>query len=125
MQPYWKLRVSLWTAVVSCALVGGCHPKQPQRDAWKVLEQSFARSEAGTQAGVREAGAALQVSNYVGALTILNQLVVRQPLSAGQKQALVAVVGQVNKAVSANSALDTPVLYQVKSQLLQRLSERE
>jgi hypothetical protein len=110
-------------ALASCvvlAAASGCGRKEAGAQAGRLAE-SFASADAGVQAELRDAEAAVQATNYQAALDGLNRVAARQSLTPEQKAAMLGVLGQVTKAASANPALDSQALYESRRQLMEKL----
>ena len=115
-RPDWRL-----TFVVSALVLAGCGQRHSTQAAAEQLEQSFQRSEAALKQEVGRAASALQTSNYVAALLIMDQVVQARPIDDGQKRAVDTLILQARQAVAQNPKLNTPELYKAMSDLMVRV----
>ena len=85
------------------------------------LEKSFRKADASIPEEVVQASTALQASNYTQAVILIDRVVQTQPIDAAQKKAVDALLIQIRKAIEQDPKLDSPELYQARSDLLIRV----
>src|ERR1041384_3604412 len=108
------------TALVVAA--AGCRSKdQSAKAAAEELQKSFAKADASITQEVVQAGMALQESNYVQAMLIMNRVVQNQPVNEAQKKAVDTLIIQARQAIQRNPKIDGPELYKAMSDLTVRV----
>jgi transcriptional regulator GlxA family with amidase domain len=108
-------------AVIVAVTVIGCNKSQSAKATAEQLQKSFEKADASTKQEVVQAGEALQSSNYVAAIGIMNRVVRTQPIDEVQKKAVDALMIQTRQAVQQNPKLDSAELYKAMSELLVRV----
>lgn len=116
-----KMFSCLLLALVAAA--AGCNKKQPNAAAQ--LEKSYKQADSAIKEEVQKVSAELQSKDYTQAILAMDRVVSAQQqqsqaLTAEQKKAVEAVVGQTRAAVNKNPKLDTPELYKAMSDLILR-----
>ena len=107
---------------VAFLVVAGCSSKdQSAKAAAEELQKSFAKADASITQEVVQAGLALQESNYVQAMLIMNRVVQEQPVNEEQKKAVDALIIQARQAIQKDPKVDGPELYKAMSDLTVRV----
>ena len=90
--------------------------KEEQVDASKPLEQSFQAAEPEIKKAIDTATSNLKSGNYTEASKALAPVTDR-PLTEAQRQAIGLALFQINKAITANPALDTKEMYDLRQKM--------
>ena len=102
--------------------VFGCGAKKlPSQAAAEELQRSFLKTNASMTNEIVRASDALQASNYVAAILIMDRVVQALVIDDAQKQAVDTLIVQTRKAVEQNPKLNSPQLYQALSDLQLRV----
>ena len=118
------MKAEAWIIVVAAMALtaAGCGGKnQSAKDASEQLAKTFEKADASARDEVVQVKSALQSSNYVQAITIMDRVVQARPIDDAQKQAVDALIIQTREAVAKNPKLDSPQLYKAMSDLLVRV----
>ena len=110
------------SCLAAAALVLGsasCKKKEAQADASKPLQQSFQTAAPEVQKAVAVATTSLQAGNYTEATRALAPVVNQQRLTEPQKQAVGVALRQINQAITANPALDTKEMYEMRAKMFE------
>ena len=106
-------------ALISVLVLAGCNQSETKVDATVPLTQSFATAPADVQQTIQTVNTSLNSGNYVEAVKSLSPVVSEgTKLTNEQKEAVAAVVKQINQALAANPALDTKELYEQRVNLI-------
>src|ERR1043166_2828843 len=94
-------RGSLIIAIAALAVAaGGCGAKNRSvKNASEQLAKSFEKADASAREEVVQVKSALQSSNYVQAITIMDRVVQSRPIDDAQKTAVDALIIQTRRAV--------------------------
>jgi hypothetical protein len=112
------MRILLLAVAASLVIVtvAGCK-KGDQVDATQPLQQSFQAAEPEVQKAIETANSNFKSGNYLEASKALAPVVTERRLTDAQKQAVSLALFQINKAISANPALDTQELYDLRQKM--------
>jgi len=119
MRPFRTL-----SCLVAAALALGmasCKKKGPQADASQPLQQSFQTAAPEVQKAVAVATTSLRAGNYTEATRALAPIVNQQRLTEPQKQAVGVALQQINQAITANPALDTKEMYEMRAKMFEAM----
>ena len=119
MRPFRTL-----SCLVAAALALGmasCKKKGPQADAAQPLQQSFQTAAPEVQKAVAVATTSLRAGNYTEATRALAPIVNQQRLTEPQKQAVGVALQQINQAITANPALDTKEMYEMRAKMFEAM----
>jgi len=117
-----KSRAGIIAVAALTLTIGGCGPKNRSvKDASEQLAKTFEKADASAREEVFQVKSALQSSNYVQAITIMDRVVQSRPIDDAQKQAVDALLIQTRQAVENNPKLNSPQLYKAMSDLLVRV----
>src|SRR5262245_10159256 len=83
-------------------------------DATQPLQQSFQSAEPEVKKAIETVNTSLKAGNYTEASKALEPIVTERVLTEAQRKAVSAALFQINKAVSANPALDTKEMYELR-----------
>jgi outer membrane protein assembly factor BamD (BamD/ComL family) len=100
--------------IFSLTLVGLSCKKSTDVDATKPLQQSFQTAEPEVKKAIDTVNTSLKSGNYADASKALEPIVTQRVLTEPQRQAVSAALFQINKAVSANPALDSKEMYDLR-----------
>lgn len=113
---------------LSCLIVAAlalglasCKKKEPQADASQPLQQSFQTAAPEVQKAVAVATTSLQAGNYIEATRALAPIVNQHRLTEPQKQAVGVALQQINQAITANPALDTKEMYEMRAKMFEAM----
>jgi len=112
------------SCLVAAALALGmasCKKKGPQADASQPLQQSFRTAAPEIQKAVAVATTSLRAGNYTEATRALAPIVNQQRLTEPQKQAVGVALQQINQAITANPALDTKEMYEMRAKMFEAM----
>ena len=112
------------SCLVAAALALGmasCKKKGPQADASQPLQQSFQTAAPEIQKAVAVATTSLRAGNYTEATRALAPIVNQQRLTEPQKQAVGVALQQINQAITANPALDTKEMYEMRAKMFEAM----
>ena len=121
MQTHGKQAGWMIIAAIIAVAVVGCNRGQSAKATAEQLAKSFEKANASIKQEVVQAGDALQASNYVQAIIIMDRVVQTQQIDEAQKKAVDAVIIQTRQAVRQNPRLDSAELYKATSDLLIRV----
>lgn len=110
----------LIAAAVALGLAS-CKKKEPQADASQPLKQSFQTAAPEVQKAVAVATSSLQAGNYTEATRALAPVVNQHRLTEPQKQAVGVALQQINQAITANPALDTKEMYEMRAKMFEAM----
>jgi len=99
----------------------GCKKKEPQADASQPLQQSFQTAAPEVQKAVAMATTSLKAGNYTEATRALAPIVDQHRLTGPQKQAVGVALQQINQAITANPALDTKEMYEMRAKMFEAM----
>jgi hypothetical protein len=109
-------RIILGVAVAVLVAAGiGCAPES-KTDASQPLQQSFQTAEPEVKTAIETVTTNLKAHNYPEATRALAP-VINRPLTDQQRQAVGVALKQINEAVSANPALDTKEMYEMRAKM--------
>ncbi len=114
MKPLTRLSRFIVPALALCLV--GCN-RAPQVDATQPLQQSFETAAPEVRQAIATVNTSLKANDYAEATRALAPLVTQRPLTEPQRQAVGLALQQINQAVSANPALDTKEMYQLREQM--------
>ncbi len=104
------------------AAVSGCAAKKPSSQITaEELQRSFLTTNTSMRNEIVQISDALQASNYVAAILIMDHVVQAQVINDTQKRTVDALIVQTRKAVEQNPRLNSPQLYQALSDLTVRV----
>ena len=122
MKPITEAAGRWFTLGFLVVAAAGCSSKdQSAKAAAEELQKSFAKADASITQEVVQAGMALQESNYVQAMLIMNRVVQEQPVNEAQKKAVDALIIQARQAIQKDPKIDGPELYKAMSDLTERV----
>ena len=102
--------------------VFGCGAKKPPSQlAAEELQRSFLATNTSMKNEIVQASEALQASNYVAAILIMDRVVQARAIDDAQKKAVDTLIFQTRQAVEQNPKLNSPQLYQALSDLTVRI----
>jgi len=104
-------------AIVLTLCQVGCRKKEAQADATQPLKQSFQAAEPQVKLAVETITAKLTAGNYTEAAKALEPIVTGRRLTDPQKQAIGVALKQINQAITANPALDTKEMYELRAKM--------
>jgi len=105
--------------LAGCALalfVQGCK-REVKADATQPLQQSFQAAEPEVKQSIETVTSSLKVGDYAAATRALAPIVSRPNLTDPQKRAIGIALDQVNEAITANPALDTKEMYELRAKM--------
>jgi hypothetical protein len=117
MKPFKQ--ISFLLLLPALIILGASCKKETRTDATQPLQQSFQTATPEVQQTIETVNTSLKAGNYVEATKVLAPLVTDRPLTDAQKQAVGTVLLQINQAVSANPALDTKEMYELRAKMFQ------
>ena len=88
-------------------------------DATQPLQQSFQTAEPEVRKTIETVSTSLKAGKYAEATVALAPLVTQRPLTDAQKQAVGLALQQVNQAITANPALDTKEMYELRAKMFE------
>lgn len=110
----WLLLPALAFGLVSCK-------RTPRVDATQPLQQSFQTAEPEVQQAIARINTSLKASDYAEATRALAPLVTHRSLTEPQREAVGVALQQINQAVTADPALDTKEMYDLRAQMFQAM----
>ena len=117
-----SFRISSCLVAAALALgMASCKKKEPQADAAQPLQQSFQTAAPEVQKAVAVATTSLRAGNYTEATRALAPIVNQQRLTEPQKQAVGVALQQINQAITANPALDTKEMYEMRAKMFEAM----
>ena len=115
------MKQALWTLAMAVAVFGCGAKKHPSQVAAEELQRSFLTTNASMTNEIVQASNALQASNYIAAILIMDRVVQARVIDDAQKKAVDTLIIQTRQAVERNPKLNSPQLYQALSDLQLRV----
>ena len=109
---------SVFLAVVAVVLLVSCQ-REAKVDATQPLQQSFQTAEPEVKKAIETVNSSLKTGNYSEAARTLAPLVAQRRMTDAQKQAVGMALQQFNQAITANPALDTKEMYELRAKMFQ------
>lgn len=114
MKPFHAL--SFLVAAASALCLASCK-KETKADATQPLQQSFQTAEPETKQVIETVNTSLKAGNYTEATRALAPVINSRNLTEPQKQAIGVALKQINQAITANPALDTKEMYELRAKM--------
>ena len=106
---------SLILGLTLSLFVMGC--KKKTLDATQSLQQSFQSAEPEVKSSIQTVNTSLKAGNYTEASRALAPIVSTHNLTEPQRQAVGVALQQISQAISANPALDTKEMYELRAKM--------
>jgi hypothetical protein len=98
-----------------CVFNVGC--KKKGVDATQALQESFQSAEPEVKTSIQTVNSSLKTGNYVEASRALAPIISTHNLTEPQRQAVGVALQQISQAISANPALDTKEMYDLRARM--------
>jgi len=111
--------------VVAFALAlfsSGCGKSAPPvPDTSPALQQAFESAAPALKERIASVATDLKAQKFIEVTKALDEIVAGGKLTEAQEQAISSTILEINEAAANNPKLDTPEMYQLRSQMFQRL----
>jgi len=96
-----------------------CGKKETPVDATQSLQESFKTAKPEVKQAIETVNVHLRAKDYTAAAKALAPVVLRQPLTEPERQAVGLALEQINQGIAADRSLDTKEMYELRAKMFQ------